>query len=256
MATKLQKMRQIIKQYGAEYGWEWAQKTGLLYAPSQHGLDYYDSWNLQQDITNGNENAKRVAQAITYIGRQELYEAQRTLKRRKSSPGPVEEMYKDKAIELIEKQRKRIAEAADLSSTILGYQNIYRESTPEASRQTPRVRASAKGVSARAERGREILEKALKSDAIYARASMVNEDVYNALERTLHVLGINLNDIAEKYKIQEGDPYKALEMAYIEATETATEQIEKMKENQEVFDEFVASKEAVELMNMLGVDYQ
>ena len=216
MATKLQKMRQIIKQYGAEYGWEWARKTGLLYAPSQHGLDYYDSWNLQQDIANGNENAKRVAQAVEYLGRYELRE--------------------------------------DLSSSILNLQNIYRESTDTAMRQTPRVRASAKGVQARVKRGRQTLEKALTSDAIWAKTSNVDPESYETLRAALERLGVNLNDIADAYKQQVGDPYRALELAYIEGQERAAERIEQIK-NSDDYEEFLNSDEAVNLLRMLGVDF-
>lgn len=254
MATKLQKMRQVIKQYGSEYGWEWAQKTGLLYAPSQHGLDYYDSWNLQQDIANGNENAKRVAQAVEYLGRYELREAQRTLRRRGSAKSNINELYRQSAIDVLQQQRDRVSKAADLSSSILNLQNIYRESTESAMRQTPRVRASAKGVQARVERSRQTLEKALTSDAIWAKTSNVDSESYETLRVALARLGVNLNDIADAYKQQVGDPYRALELAYIEGQERAAERIEQIK-NSDDYEEFLNSDEAVNLLRMLGVDF-
>lgn len=254
MATKLQRMRKIIQQYGQEYGWEWNRKTGLLYAPSQHGLDYYDSWNLQQDIANNNKNAQKVAEAVTYLGNYELREAQRTLRRRGVSSQAVNELYRQNAVELLQQQRERVQSSADLSSRILNLQNVYRESTSEAMRQTPRVRASAKGVQARVERGRQTLEKALTSDAIWAKTSVIDPDSYEALRGALARLGVNLNDIADAYKQRVGDPYKALEMAYIEGQERASERISQIR-NTPDYEEFINSDEAVNLLRILGVDF-
>lgn len=254
MATKLQKMRDIVRKFGAEYGWEWNQKTGLLYAPSNHNLDYYDSWNLQEDISNGNQNAKRVAEAIDYLGKYEIQQAQRTLKRRGTSKSQISELYRQNAVEILQSQRERISNSADFSSRILNLQNIYRESTDKAMRQTPRVRASVKGVQSRVARGRETLEKALSSDAVYARTSVLDPDSYESLRKAALKLGVNVDDIAEAYKQQLGDPYKALERAYIEAQEQVTERLNNMRGTEE-YEEFMASSEAVDLLRVLGVDF-
>lgn len=247
-------MREVIKMFGSEYGWEWSQKTGLLYAPSNHNLDYYDSWNLQEDVSNGNQNAKRLAEAVDYLGKYEIQQAQRTLKRRGASKSQISELYRQNAAELLQSQRERISNSADFSSKILDLQNIYRESTDKAMRQTPRVRASAKGVQAKVERARETLEKALSSDAVYARTSVLEPGAYEALRKAALKLGINVNDISDVYKEQLGDPYKALEKAYIEAQENVHERLNLIK-NTEEYKEFMASKEAADLIKALGVDF-
>ena len=255
MPSKLQRMRNVVKRYGAEYGWEWNKETGLLYAPLRHGLDYFDSYLITDDIQNGVNTAKELQEAINYLGNYELREAVRTLRRRGASKDATEELYRQRAIELIQKQRQRISESADDVTRILNFNNIYRESSETAMRQTPRVRASAKGVRRRVERGSEVLLKTLKSDAFFARTNNFTPEQYESLKNFAALLGFNLEAVADKYKLQLGDPYKALEKAYMEVRENVAEKLNQIKANKKLLQEYGGAEEFAQLIRLYGVDF-
>ena len=171
------------------------------------------------------------------------------------SKDATEELYRQRAVELIQKQRQRVSEAADDVTRILNFENIYRESSETAMRQTPRVRASAKGVRRRVERGGEVLLKALNSDAFFARTNNFTPEQYESLKNLAALLGFNLEAAADKYKLQLGDPYKALEKAYMETQEKVAERLNQIKENKKLLQEYGGSEEFAQLIKSYGVDF-
>ena len=69
------------------------------------------------------------------------------------------------------------------------------------------------------------------------------------------LLGFNLEAAADKYKLQLGDPYKALEKAYMEVQEKVAEKLNQIKENKKLLQEYGGSEEFAQLIKSYGVDF-
>ena len=251
--SKLQDMRNVIKQYGNEYGWEWSNETGLINRATAYGRSFLDQWNIIDDVEEGRGHAREVVNAIQYLSKYELTEAARTIRRRKTKPSPIEQLYQQRALELVNKQLNQLRAETNETMRVLQIQNIHRESSENAFRQTPKQRASRSGISARAKYSIVQLNKALRSDELLVKAGTVTYEDYEAMKEIARYFGVNLDEIAERYKVVDGNPYIALDNAYIEVSETVHSVITQLDPNEYL--ELLTSPIYAKMIKIYGIDF-
>lgn len=251
--SKLQDMRKIVQQYGQEYGWEWSRETGLINRASTYGQSFLDQWNIIDDMKEGQGHARELVNAIQYLSKYELTESARTIRRRKTRLSPVEQLYQQRALDLIDKQLNQLRTETDETMQVLQIQNIHREGSEKAFRQTPKQRSSRSGISARARHSIVQLDKALHSDELLVKAETVTLDDYEALKEVAQYFGVNLDEIAERHKVAEGDPYKALDKAYIEVSEIVHDSISQLGPDE--YAELMASPIYAKMVTLYGIDF-
>lgn len=251
--SKLQDMRKIVQQYGQEYGWEWSKETGLINRASTYGQSFLDQWNIIDDMKEGQNHARELVNAIQYLSKYELTESARTIRRRKTRLFPIEQLYQQRALDLINKQLNQLRIETDETIRILQIQNIHREGSENAFRQTPKQRSSRSGISARAKHSIVQLDKALHSDELLVKAETVTLDDYETLKEVAQYFGVNLDEIAERHKVAEGDPYKALDKAYIEVSETVHDSISQLGPDE--YTELMASPVYAKMVTLYGIDF-
>ena len=251
--SKLQDMRKIVQQYGQEYGWEWSRETGLINRASTYGQSFLDQWNIIDDMKEGQGHARELVNAIQYLSKYELAESARTIRRRKRRLSLVEQLYQQRALDLIDKQLNQLRTETDETMRVLQIQNIHREGSEKAFRQTPKQRSSRSGISARAKHSIVQLDKALHSDELLVKAETVTLDDYEALKEVAQYFGVNLDEIAERHKVAEGDPYKALDKAYIEVSETVHDSISQLGPDE--YAELMASPIYAKMVTLYGIDF-
>lgn len=251
--SKLQDMRKIVQKYGQEYGWEWSKETGLINKVSTYGKSFLDQWNIIDDAKEGHGHARELIDAIQYLSKYELSESARTIRRRKTRLGPVEQLYQQRALDLIDKQLNQLRTETDETMRVLQIQNIHREGSENAFRQTPKQRSSRSGIYARAKHSVVQLDKALHSDELLVKAETVTLDDYEALKEIAQYFGVNLDEIAERHKVAEGDPYKALDKAYIEVSENVHDIISQLGPDE--YAELIASPVYAKMVTLYGIDF-
>lgn len=251
--SKLQDMRKIVRQYGAQYGWEWSKETGLINRSVKYGQTFLDQWNIIDDAKENKNHANELIDAIQYLSKYELTESARTIRRRKIKGTPVEQLYQQRALELVDKQLNQLRSETDETMRVLQIQNIHREGSEKAFRQTPKQRSSRSGISARAKHSVVQLDKALHSDELLVKAETVTLDDYEALKEVAQYFGVNLDEIAERHKVAEGDPYKALDKAYIEVSETVHDNISQLGPDE--YAELMASPIYAKMVTLYGIDF-
>lgn len=215
----------IIK-YGKKFGWTYENGT-LRYAPQKLRLSQVETkWNLLDDTSREGIQLKH---AIISEGRRELREAIRNIARRKRKLTGIKGKYEERAIEILERQQKRLAEKEG-KEKLLELENIYRERTKGAYRQTPLERASVKGIKKRANRAINSLNKAFQSPNYLAKVGNATPQMQDVLKQLVARFGINI-DIDENLKqnvSKYGNPYKAIEQTFIEVSEYIDSEIKVM----------------------------
>ena len=187
------------------------------------------------------------------MSKYELSESARAIRRRKTRLAPVEQLYQQRALDLIDKQLNQLRTETDETRRVLQIQNIHREGSENAFRQTPKQRSSRSGISARAKHSVVQLDKALHSDELLVKAETVTLDDYEALKEVAQYFGVNLDEIAERHKVAEGDPYKALDKAYIEVSETIHDSISQLGPDE--YAELMASPVYAKMVTLYGIDF-
>lgn len=251
--SKLQDTRKIVQKYGQEYGWEWSKETGLINRALTYGQSFLDQWNIIDDAKEGQGHARELIDAIQYLSKYELSESARAIRHRKTRLAPVEQLYQQRALDLIDKQLNQLRTETDETMRVLQIQNIHREGSENAFRQTPKQRSSRSGISARAKHSVVQLDKALHSDELLVKAETVTLDDYEALKEVAQYFGVNLDEIAERHKVAEGDPYKALDKAYIEVSETIHDSISQLGPDE--YAELMASPVYAKMVMLYGIDF-
>lgn len=214
---------EMVKDYGKQYGYTYNEKTGLRYEPEKLGLSIIKSkWDLINDISMGDEKAKQLAKGLRTISLQDINRARHQIQNRTQQLSDIELEYQGRNLEILDKQRKRLLENRDITSSILNVENIYRESTEEAFRQTPLERGSVEGIKERVDKSLEQINKAVQSHNFASKVSFVDKDYLNVARNIIEELelDIDLDSLIEEYKIAYGDPYKAIEKAFMEVGES------------------------------------
>lgn len=242
---------EIIKKYGKKYGFDWSKSTGVINRAASMGLSYFDKFKLADDVKSGDKNAIALQDAIIKQAKKELADSIRNIKRRRIPGDIVTQQYTDRALDLLIKQQTRLRSTRSKTAQILEIQNIFRESSDKAFRQTPRQRASAKGIKERISRSADQLVKALESDDLYSNADVVTGELYTDMRRIANKAGISLDTRAASYKQEFGDPYKAIEKAYIEVGEEINEYIKHVGDAER--DELISDPSFARVINSLGL---
>lgn len=218
----------IIK-YGKKFGWTY-ENSILRYEPQKLGLSQVETkWNLLDDTSKEGLQLKR---AIISEGKRELREAIRNVNRRKKILSGVQSAYEENAVEILKRQRKRLSEKEG-KEKLLELENIYRESTEGAYRQTPLERASLKGIQKKAELAVDRLNKAFQSPNYLAKVGNATPQTLNVLKQLVAWFGtdIDIDKILEQNVSKYGDPYKAIEQTFIEVNEYIDAEIKEMPKN-------------------------
>ena len=212
----------LVREHGEKYGWTYSETSGIRYEPERLGQSITKSkWNLINDISYGDKTARKLASAIRKVAMQDIRNAERRNARLMAKSQGLELDYAQLDKEILDRQHKRLVKHRDTTRSILDLENILRESTDEAFRQTPMERGTKAGMQARIDKSKEQLEKALTSGNFAGKVSFVDPDMLNVIKELDEEfnLGINLGELVSKHKQKEGSPYIAYEKAFMEASE-------------------------------------
>lgn len=246
--------RNIVNKYGKKYGWEWNKDTGLINKATSYGKTFIDQWDIINDMASGDKQAAKLANALIKLSKYELRQSIYNIERRKNKgETKAEQMYSARAHELMQKQLTRLRDEKNKATQLLEIQNIHRESSEKAFRQTPKQRGSKAGIRERAEKSLDQINIALASKELIVKTDVLSYEEYMELAELAKVFDINLDEIAERHKVSEGNPYKALEKAYTEVSELIESHVKNLSAEEK--EEILATPAYARLIESYGVDF-
>lgn len=212
--SKLSDARDFVQTYGELYGWSWDKTSGLKYQRIDSKNPYID-WQLASDAEGGNWVAENLINAINTISVKEVNDAIHNINRRVRFSSDITDQYEVRAKELLLKQRERLREADSPTAKVMMAQNIHRASDVNeegnivAFRQTPRERASQKGVKEREVRSFLQMAKTFANTQRLSEYGITLDDM-SEMSDILKSFGIPFPSIEDEIerriaKIQSGD---------------------------------------------------
>lgn len=228
-----QKNINIIKNYGAQYGWVYTNK-GLQYQPYSLGVGNDAVHQLLNQLVDNDDNAARVAHAIQWISQREMKEAV-NMSKDMDYNGALVEGYAESARDILNRQQRDLAKL-HTNERLLKLSQIYKEplqigeygEIKPAFRQSPFERVSQQGIEARIRFDANNIQKALRNRELIKETipearelkTTLKNDIefgdYEKLQQAAEFLGVDVDSILERNVMEHGNPYKALVNTFIE----------------------------------------
>lgn len=253
-SLSLSEARKIVNKQGKKYGWEWNTTTGLINKAMSYGKSFIDQWDIVNDIASGNKEAILLSRALIKLSKYELRQSIYNIERRRNKGNTkAEQLYAQRAHDLMQMQLSRLRTEKNRSVQLLQIQNIHREATEKSFRQTPKERGSIRGIKERVQKSVDQIATALRSRELIVKTDSLTADEYEQLSKIANIFDINLDEVVEKYKVAEGDPYRALEKAYIEVDEMVSSIVKNLSADEK--EEIVANPQYTFLVERYGIDF-